>query len=147
MLRRALSTSHLTPLMSAPASLPARLLATDPSSITFASLDSPPVIADAATEAAIDAAASVLRDGGLVAFPTETVYGLAANALSSEALQGIYAAKGEREASAKSLTQLLTSRGQADRPTTRSFFTSRLSACSTPFFLHPPCPSPPYTPP
>ena len=48
----------------------------------------------AATDAALDRAAEVLRDGGLVAIPTETVYGLAADALSAEAVEGIYRAKG-----------------------------------------------------
>ena len=44
-------------------------------------------------EAAIMAAAEVLRGGGLVAMPTETVYGLAANALDRIAIARIYAAK------------------------------------------------------
>lgn len=39
-------------------------------------------------------AGHVLRRGGLVAFPTETVYGLGANALDTEAVKGIFAAKG-----------------------------------------------------
>ena len=39
-------------------------------------------------------AARILREGGLVAFPTETVYGLGANALDEEAAKKIYAAKG-----------------------------------------------------
>ncbi|HHV62919.1 MAG TPA: threonylcarbamoyl-AMP synthase [Firmicutes bacterium] len=39
-------------------------------------------------------AARVLREGGLVAFPTETVYGLGANALNEEAVRGIFRAKG-----------------------------------------------------
>jgi L-threonylcarbamoyladenylate synthase len=39
-------------------------------------------------------AAAVLRGGGLVAFPTETVYGLGANALDSSAIARIFAAKG-----------------------------------------------------
>ena len=39
-------------------------------------------------------AADVLRKGGLVAFPTETVYGIGANALDAEAAQGIFNAKG-----------------------------------------------------
>jgi len=43
---------------------------------------------------AIAEAARVLRAGGLVAFPTETVYGLGADALSAEAVARIYAAKG-----------------------------------------------------
>ncbi|HEY2883491.1 MAG TPA: L-threonylcarbamoyladenylate synthase [Pirellulales bacterium] len=42
----------------------------------------------------IRAAAEVLRRGGLVAFPTETVYGLGANALDATAVAGIFAAKG-----------------------------------------------------
>ena len=40
------------------------------------------------------AAGKLLRDGRLVAFPTETVYGLGANALDSSAAAKIYAAKG-----------------------------------------------------
>ena len=39
-------------------------------------------------------AAEVLRNGGLVAFPTETVYGLGAHALDEAAVERIYAAKG-----------------------------------------------------
>src|SRR3712207_3268269 len=38
--------------------------------------------------------AEVLRAGGLVAFPTETVYGLGAHALDPAAVQRIYEAKG-----------------------------------------------------
>lgn len=38
--------------------------------------------------------AEILKYGGLVAFPTETVYGLGANALNEEAAKKIYAAKG-----------------------------------------------------
>lgn len=39
-------------------------------------------------------AAEILKNGGLVAFPTETVYGLGANGLNSEASTKIYSAKG-----------------------------------------------------
>lgn len=39
-------------------------------------------------------AAALLRQGKLVAFPTETVYGLGANALDVRAVQSIFAAKG-----------------------------------------------------
>ena len=42
----------------------------------------------------IDRAVAELRAGGLVAFPTETVYGLGADAANPEALKKIYAAKG-----------------------------------------------------
>jgi L-threonylcarbamoyladenylate synthase len=44
--------------------------------------------------AIIERAAALLRDGRLVAFPTETVYGLGANALDARAVQRIYDAKG-----------------------------------------------------
>lgn len=43
---------------------------------------------------AICTAAAVLEQGGLVAFPTETVYGLGANALDSTAVARIFTAKG-----------------------------------------------------
>lgn len=44
--------------------------------------------------AQLDRAASLLRDGALVAFPTETVYGLAGDATSDRAVAAIFAAKG-----------------------------------------------------
>lgn len=44
--------------------------------------------------ATIEQAAALLRAGGLVAFPTETVYGLGANALDPAAVARIFAAKG-----------------------------------------------------
>jgi L-threonylcarbamoyladenylate synthase len=45
------------------------------------------------SHAAIAQAAEILRSGGLVALPTETVYGLGANALNSAAVARIFAAK------------------------------------------------------
>ena len=42
----------------------------------------------------VSRAAQILRAGGLVAFPTETVYGLGADASSAEAVARLYAAKG-----------------------------------------------------
>lgn len=42
----------------------------------------------------IEEAARILKAGGLVAFPTETVYGLGGNGLDKEAARKIYAAKG-----------------------------------------------------
>src|SRR5258708_36373211 len=47
----------------------------------------------------IEAAAAILRGGGLVAFPTETVYGLGANALDPAAVAKIYELKGRPAAS------------------------------------------------
>lgn len=45
-------------------------------------------------EAVYEEAAKVIRAGGLVAFPTETVYGLGADGMNAEAAAKIYAAKG-----------------------------------------------------
>jgi L-threonylcarbamoyladenylate synthase len=42
----------------------------------------------------VEAAAALLRAGGLVAFPTETVYGLGAHALDEQAVRRVFAAKG-----------------------------------------------------
>ncbi len=47
----------------------------------------------AADAARLDQAASILRGGGTVAMPTETVYGLAANALDADAVAKIFLAK------------------------------------------------------
>lgn len=45
-------------------------------------------------ESSLDIAARILREGGLVAIPTETVYGLAACINRPEALRAIFMAKG-----------------------------------------------------
>ncbi len=42
----------------------------------------------------IEEAGEIIRQGGLVAFPTETVYGLGANGLDENAVQRIFQAKG-----------------------------------------------------
>ena len=42
----------------------------------------------------IKEAAEVIKNGGVVAFPTETVYGLGANALKEECVKKIFVAKG-----------------------------------------------------
>ena len=46
------------------------------------------------TQNEIDQAAVLLREGGLVGIPTETVYGLGANGLNEQAVKNIFAAKG-----------------------------------------------------
>jgi L-threonylcarbamoyladenylate synthase len=43
---------------------------------------------------AIEQAAAIIRRGGLVAFPTETVYGLGADAMNEQAIRRIFEAKG-----------------------------------------------------
>ena len=52
------------------------------------------MIRDGHDPAALAEAARVIRHGGLVGFPTETVYGLGADASSDSAVAGIFAAKG-----------------------------------------------------
>lgn len=46
------------------------------------------------SDAELEIAASVIKSGGLVVFPTETVYGLGADATKDESVKKIYAAKG-----------------------------------------------------
>jgi len=53
-----------------------------------------PVTSETPEPEAIERAAAVLRRGGLVAFPTETVYGLGADALNPQAVLRIFAVKG-----------------------------------------------------
>ena len=52
------------------------------------------VMHDGIDEVQIRRAGDILKEGGLVAFPTETVYGLGGNALDAQASAKIYAAKG-----------------------------------------------------
>jgi L-threonylcarbamoyladenylate synthase len=54
----------------------------------------PPITPTPVSPAAIEAAARLLTAGGVVAIPTETVYGLGALADNAEAVQRIYAIKG-----------------------------------------------------
>ncbi|MCS6909714.1 MAG: L-threonylcarbamoyladenylate synthase [Anaerolineales bacterium] len=53
-----------------------------------------PVDASRPDPTVIEAAAACLRNGGLVAFPTETVYGLGVDALNVEAVRRLFVAKG-----------------------------------------------------
>ena len=50
-------------------------------------------LSSASAGEALDQAAEILRTGGLVALPTETVYGLGANALDKDAVERIFEAK------------------------------------------------------
>lgn len=58
------------------------------------SFRSPPAATPAVTDAQIEEAAALLDAGELVAFPTETVYGLGGDAANPQAVARIYAAKG-----------------------------------------------------
>ncbi|MBZ5734262.1 threonylcarbamoyl-AMP synthase [Nocardioides sp. TRM66260-LWL] len=53
-----------------------------------------PTTTDEEREEAIDAASLALQRGGLVVIPTDTVYGIAADAFDAEAVAGLLAAKG-----------------------------------------------------
>ena len=49
----------------------------------------------------IDRAAEILKNGGIVAIPTETVYGLAADAYNIDAVKRIFEAKGRPQLPAR----------------------------------------------
>ena len=55
----------------------------------------------------------ILRNGGLVGVPTETVYGLAANALNEEAVRNIYEVKGRPEV--KPLSVMVSGKEEMER--------------------------------
>lgn len=52
------------------------------------------LIIDKTDDASLEAAGEIIRSGGIVAFPTETVYGLGANAYNAAAVKKIFEAKG-----------------------------------------------------
>jgi L-threonylcarbamoyladenylate synthase len=56
--------------------------------------NAPKIVTRVLPASSVDTAADVLRAGGLAAFPTETVYGLGADAANGEAVARLYAAKG-----------------------------------------------------
>ncbi|KAI7262932.1 hypothetical protein KC345_g9288, partial [Hortaea werneckii] len=61
---------------------------------TDSEADKSPAATGEGDREAIDAAAAMLRSGGTVAFPTETVYGLGADARNTSAVEAVFAAKG-----------------------------------------------------
>lgn len=72
-----------------------RVLHCDADSITFVDqIQGRPIISCPETATAIRTAANQIRSGDVVAFPTETVYGLGASALSSTAVSKIFKTKG-----------------------------------------------------
>lgn len=54
-------------------------------------------------EAGLQAAAAAIRDGGLVAYPTDTLYGLGADARNPRAVAAALAAKGRGAVSVEAL--------------------------------------------
>jgi L-threonylcarbamoyladenylate synthase len=85
--------------------------------------------------AVLTRAADVLQRGGLVAFPTETVYGLGANALDADAVARIFAAKGRPSnnplivhvADPSQVTQLTSSRPDPFTQLTAAFWPGPLT--------------------
>lgn len=94
---------------------------------------STPVLSCTAEEidATLARAAAVLRAGGLVALPTETVYGLAAHALDAAAVRRIFAAKG-RPANNPLIVHVASSEDAARLVTAWPDEAARLAACFWP---------------
>jgi L-threonylcarbamoyladenylate synthase len=63
--------------------------------------------------AMLDPAVAVLRGGGVVAYPTDTLYGLAADPRSSDAVSRVFAIKGRAETSALTLIAADTEQASA----------------------------------
>ena len=57
-------------------------------------MSSPDIVTKIAGAEALDEGAAIIKSGGVVAFPTETVYGLGADAFNEEAVAKIFEAKG-----------------------------------------------------
>ncbi len=77
-------------------------------------------------------AADVIKNGGLVAFPTETVYGLGANVYNSQAVANIYAAKGR-----PSFNPLISHIAEIDFLKTYAFVDERVLALAEHFWPGP----------
>ncbi len=83
----------------------------------------------------IEQAGEILKSGGLVAFPTETVYGLGANALDEQASAKIYQAKGRPSdnplivhiADMKALDKIVTEVPEAAKKLARAFWPGPLT--------------------
>lgn len=73
--------------------LKTKVLTIDPSTIIFDDKSNKMTITDKHTEQVLEEASKLLHDSQVVGFPTETVYGLGASSLSSNAVKRIYAAK------------------------------------------------------
>ena len=87
------------------------------------------------SEEDIETAAEIIKEGGIVAFPTETVYGLGANALDGKAVQKVYEAKGRPRdnpmivhvAKAEDVGLLTTSAGKTAEALIQSFWPGPLT--------------------
>lgn len=83
----------------------------------------------------IKPAAESIKNGGLVLFPTETVYGIGANALNEEAVQNIFIAKGRAQdnplivhiANTKMLKTLVKNVGEIEQKLMESFWPGPLT--------------------
>lgn len=68
---------------------------------------------DAEVDRQVEEAKKVIKEGGIVAFPTETAYGIAADATSSEAVEKVYEAKNRPRS--KGLTAIVDSLETAEK--------------------------------
>src|SRR5579872_952688 len=80
----------------------------------------------------IEAAARLLRGGALVAFPTETVYGLGGDATNDRAVAGIFAAKGRPR-----FNPLIVHVAETEAAEALAVFDSRASALAARFWPGP----------
>src|ERR1700687_5605 len=87
---------------------------------------------------AIEAAAACLAQGGLVAFPTETVYGLGADARHGEATARLYAAKGR-----PAFNPLIAHVADVEAARRLAQFDAAASRLSSAFWPRPPASGPP----
>ena len=85
-----------------------------------------------AGEAAVAEAARILKDGGLVAFPTETVYGLGADATNPAAIARLYQAKGR-----PAFNPLIAHVGDIEAARKIARFDARATALATAFWPGP----------
>jgi L-threonylcarbamoyladenylate synthase len=92
LLTRIFLSSRLPHVSFTMAAASTRVLKCDPESITFS--DDKPIYSDPEAEKAITSAVHHLTQGQVVAFPTETVYGLGAIALDASAAAKIFSTKG-----------------------------------------------------
>ncbi|MBK1698769.1 L-threonylcarbamoyladenylate synthase [Rhodovibrio salinarum] len=91
-----------------------------------------PELADATDPRALAHAAELLRTGGLIAFPTETVYGLGADATDARAVARIYEAKGR-----PSFNPLISHCADAEAAFAEGRFDARARALATRFWPGP----------
>ncbi len=80
---------------------------------------------DSVLESAVEKAAETLRAGGVILYPTDTLYGLGADAFSDEAVATVYAIKGRDEK--KPIHCVITDLAMAERYAEVNLFARKLA--------------------